>query len=127
MNAEARAEGEGHLRARAGDRRAEASARAQHTSDETAFFFRNFFIPEDSLPSTSAVADWSASAVSVNLEKALSDTLSHESREPRQRRVETEYDTALTERTIALARARGHLALAAALTAFGRSRRPQTT
>jgi len=31
------------------------------------FFLRNFFMPELSLPSTSAVADCTASAVSSNL------------------------------------------------------------
>ena len=45
------------------------------SSLDTMLFFRNFFMPALSLPSTSAVADCTASAVSSNLWKAFSFTL----------------------------------------------------
>ena len=57
-----------------GPRRAAAVGLACSSLD-TMLFLRNFFIPALSLPSTSAVADCTASAVSSNLWKAFSFTL----------------------------------------------------
>ena len=53
----------------------QAAAGRTCSSLDTMFFLRNFFMPALSLPSTSAVADCTASAVSSNLWKAFSFTL----------------------------------------------------
>lgn len=49
-----------------------SGAQLTDNSFEITFFLRNFFIPDESLPSTRAVADCTASAVSSNLWNALS-------------------------------------------------------
>ena len=52
-----------------------ASKTAKVSSLSLIFFLRNFFMPLESRPSTSAVADCSASAVSTNLLKAFKETI----------------------------------------------------